>query len=133
MYFTQLGIWSDNCNSNYYLFSALEYSSNAKAEIVGKPNKQFFLSSIEDFKLKPEECIMIGDVILFSLYFFILIMIMVVKDAIDDVEGAMNAGMMAILVRTGKYRQNDESKIKNPIYVAENFENAVEFILKNFI
>lgn len=58
---------------------------------------------------------------------------MVVKDVIDDVEGAMNAGMMAILVRTGKYRQNDESKIKNPTYVAENFENAVEFILKNFI
>ena len=33
------------------------------------------------------------------------------KDAIDDVQGAQNAGMNAILVRTGKYRQHDEEKI----------------------
>ena len=31
--------------------------------MVGKPNKEFFLSSIEEFNVKPEECLMIGDVI----------------------------------------------------------------------
>ena len=42
--------------------TGLEYSANTVAEIVGKPNEQFFLSSIEEFGVKPEECLMIGDV-----------------------------------------------------------------------
>lgn len=53
------------------------------------------------------------------------------KDALDDVQGAINAGMNGILVKTGKYRPNDESKISSPIYVADDFSQAVEFILKN--
>lgn len=52
------------------------------------------------------------------------------KDVLDDVEGAMNAGMMGILVQTGKYRHLDENKLTNkPILVAENFSKAVDFIL----
>lgn len=47
--------------------SGLEYSTNTKAEIIGKPSKEFFLSSIGEYDLKPEECLMIGDVIIFSL------------------------------------------------------------------
>ena len=50
----------------------------------------------------------------------------------DDVQGALNAGMHGILVKTGKYRQNDENKIDNPTYVAENFADAVDFIVQNF-
>lgn len=42
--------------------SALEYSANVTAECVGKPNKNFFLSSISEFDLRPDECLMIGDV-----------------------------------------------------------------------
>ena len=42
--------------------AALEYSSNVTSTVVGKPNKEFFLASIEDLDVKPEECIMIGDV-----------------------------------------------------------------------
>lgn len=42
--------------------SGLEYSCNVKAESLGKPNSQFFLSSIQEFNVKPEECVMIGDV-----------------------------------------------------------------------
>ena len=47
-------------------------------------------------------------------------------------QGALNAGMLSILVKTGKYRENDEKKIDNLTYVAENFENAVDFIIQNF-
>ena len=43
--------------------SGLEYSCNVKAESLGKPNSHFFLSSIQEFNVKPEECVMIGDVI----------------------------------------------------------------------
>ena len=42
--------------------AGLEYSSGVKAEIVGKPSKDFFLSSISEFNVSPEECVMIGDV-----------------------------------------------------------------------
>lgn len=40
--------------------------------------------------------------------------------------------MHGILVKTGKYRPNDEDKIKNLTSVAENFAKAVEYILENF-
>lgn len=42
--------------------SALEFSSGANAEIVGKPTKEFFMSSISEFDVRPDECVMIGDV-----------------------------------------------------------------------
>lgn len=39
--------------------------------------------------------------------------------------------MMGILVKTGKYRENDESKFnKKPVYIANDFSDAVEFILR---
>ena len=53
------------------------------------------------------------------------------KDALDDVQGAINVGMNGILVKTGKYRPNDESKISASMHVADDFCQAVELILKN--
>lgn len=74
---------------------ALEYAADVKSEVVGKPVRAFFESALEsiDESLKPEQAVMIGD------------------DARDDALGAINAGMRAILVRTGKYREGDELKI----------------------
>jgi ribonucleotide monophosphatase NagD (HAD superfamily) len=47
--------------------------------------------------------------------------------------GALNSGMNAILVKTGKYREGDEHRIeKKPLFVADNFAHAIEFMLKNF-
>ncbi|XP_055873339.1 haloacid dehalogenase-like hydrolase domain-containing protein 2 isoform X3 [Biomphalaria glabrata] len=62
--------------------TALEYASDLKAEIVGKPSADFFLSSITDISCQPSQCIMIGD------------------DAKDDIEGAQSVGMKGILVQT---------------------------------
>lgn len=42
--------------------TGLEYAADCKAEVVGKPEKSFFLSAIEEFNCQPDECIMIGDV-----------------------------------------------------------------------
>lgn len=39
----------------------LEYSAQCSATLVGKPNKLFFQSALDD-NVKPAEAIMIGDV-----------------------------------------------------------------------
>ncbi|XP_068218808.1 haloacid dehalogenase-like hydrolase domain-containing protein 2 [Palaemon carinicauda] len=96
--------------------SALEYSSGCKAEVVGKPESSFFLSALEDMKCPASEAVMIGD------------------DARDDVQGAIRAGLQGILVKTGKYREGDESNIDlKPSYVAENFAEAVNYIIENWL
>lgn len=93
--------------------TALEYASDVEATVVGKPSEKFFLSAIEEFGCTPQECIMIGD------------------DVRDDIGGAQNAGMRGILVRTGKYRENDEMKITPPPFqVVDSFADAVNFIAR---
>lgn len=93
--------------------TGLEYATEQKAEVVGKPESSFFLSAIEDLSVTPEQCVMIGD------------------DARDDVVGAMNAGMKGILVKTGKYRTGDESFLPDGGLVMNNFSEAVDSILKD--
>lgn len=52
-----------------------------------------------------------------------------VQDIRDDVEGALSAGLHAILVRTGKYRPGDEQLSKlAPTAVCDHFAQAVDFI-----
>lgn len=42
--------------------TALEYATDKKAEVVGKPEKSFFLSALEGLGCSPNEAVMIGDV-----------------------------------------------------------------------
>jgi len=95
--------------------SALEYATDQKATVVGKPEGDFFnsaLGSLTEEILKPHEIIVIGD------------------DVRDDIAGAQAAGMAGCLVKTGKYREGDENKIDPPpIMVADNFAEAVQRIL----
>ncbi|KHN86318.1 Haloacid dehalogenase-like hydrolase domain-containing protein 2 [Toxocara canis] len=94
---------------------ALQFASDAKVEIVGKPERNFFLSALEslDDKLTPSDAVMIGD------------------DARDDAMGAINAGMHAILVKTGKYRVGDEDQIpENSRNCVPSFVEAVDLIEK---
>ena len=45
-------------------------------------------------------------------------------------EGALIAGLKAILVQTGKYRPGDECRSSiTPTAVCENFSSAVDYIL----
>lgn len=59
------------------------------------------------------------------LYYFVSI---IIKDPIDDVKGAMDAGMHAILVKTGKYRPEVAAQ---PTFLAENFSEAVDWLIEN--
>ncbi len=74
---------------------ALEHAADCKAEVIGKPSKGFYFSALNMLGYRPDSVIMIGD------------------DIIGDVDGARNAGMRGLLVKTGKFRQQDlESSIK---------------------
>lgn len=54
-----------------FFTKGLEYSAGVQAVVVGKPNESFFRSAIPD-RIKPEDCVMIGDVssIQFTLFTF---------------------------------------------------------------
>lgn len=70
--------------------TALEYAAGCTAEVVGKPEAGLFLAAVDSIGCRPEEALMIGD------------------DVEADVNGALAAGLQATLVRTGKYRDDDE-------------------------
>lgn len=68
--------------------AALEYATGRRAELMGKPAADFFRLALQDMNAKPEAAAMIGD------------------DILTDVAGAQALGMMGILVKTGKYRED---------------------------
>ena len=42
--------------------TGLEYATDVKAHVVGKPEKTFFLEAMKSFTCEPHETVMIGDV-----------------------------------------------------------------------
>ena len=69
--------------------SALEFATGKKATVVGKPSISFFDLALQDMGLRQDQVAMIGD------------------DIITDIGGAQAAGIPGILVRTGKFREQD--------------------------
>ncbi len=76
--------------------TGLEYAANTQAMLIGKPSVDFFNAVLANLGLNPQQALMIGD------------------DIDSDVGGAQAAGIKAVLVRTGKYRQayTEASSIK---------------------
>jgi len=66
--------------------AAIEYASNQRAIVLGKPSKDFFHHVCQALNTSPERACMIGD------------------DIESDIGGAQHAGLTGILVKTGKYR-----------------------------
>ena len=92
--------------------AALEYASGREATVLGKPSRTFFTLAVEGLHCAPEDVVMIGD------------------DAEADVGGAMAAGLMGVLVQTGKYRPGQEAYLpERPTLVAENLKAAVDLLL----
>ena len=90
----------------------LEYASGRRATVLGKPAPAFFKLAVEGLPCAAEEVVMIGD------------------DAEADVGGAMSAGLLGVLVRTGKYRPGQEANLpQRPTLVAENLKDAVDLLL----
>ncbi|XP_061469975.1 haloacid dehalogenase-like hydrolase domain-containing protein 2 isoform X2 [Rhineura floridana] len=96
--------------------TGLEYATDVEATVVGKPERTFFLEALRGTNCAPEEAVMIGD------------------DCRDDVGGAQSAGMLGILVKTGKYCDADEGKIAPPPYLTcKSFPHAVDHILQHLL
>ena len=88
--------------------AALEYAAGVRAEITGKPAEAIFRTALDALKAAPQDALMIGD------------------DLESDIGGAQQAGLRAILVRTGKYRPADETHPHiRPDAVADDFSQAV--------
>lgn len=55
---------------------------------------------------------------------------MIGDDAESDVQGAVEAGTAGILVRTGKYREGDETRIEpGPTATLADLREAVDWVL----
>lgn len=92
--------------------AALEYAAGVEAEVVGKPARPFFDAALDELGVEASDVVLVGD------------------DLHDDIGGAQNAGIAGILVRTGKYRPEDESdRTVHPACVVDDFAAAVEVIL----
>jgi HAD superfamily hydrolase (TIGR01458 family) len=68
--------------------AALEYATGRAATIVGKPGREFFEQVLDGANVGAGEATMVGD------------------DVESDIGGALDAGLSAILVRTGKFRED---------------------------
>ena len=66
--------------------AAVEYATGFEAYVVGKPSPAFFELVLADLAARPSAAAMVGD------------------DIETDIGGALDAGLAAVLVRTGKYR-----------------------------
>lgn len=92
--------------------AALEYAAGIEAEVVGKPAENFFQAALQDLGVAPSAAVLIGD------------------DLHDDIGGAQRAGIAGVLVRTGKFRPEDEfDKQVRPALVVDDFAAAVGALL----
>ena len=93
--------------------AALEFASERRALVCGKPDPSFFRAGLSSLGLEATEVVMVGD------------------DIVSDVGGAQAVGMRGVQVRTGKYRSSDEnhSTVK-PDLIVDNLKQFVDVILK---
>ncbi|WP_372882267.1 TIGR01458 family HAD-type hydrolase [Psychromonas sp.] len=90
---------------------AIEFAASTRAMIIGKPSEDFFLQALTSTKLSADQVLMIGD------------------DIYGDVEGALNAGLNACLVRTGKYQPGDENKLSESHLTCDSIVQAVDYAI----
>ena len=90
--------------------AALEYAAGVSAELLGKPAPALFAAALRPLGCSPAEAVMIGD------------------DVEADVNGALAAGLRGILVRTGKYRPGDETRLASGGEVVDDIAAAVSHL-----
>ena len=68
--------------------AALEQATGTHAVVCGKPAREYFVSALDGLGVSAERTAMVGD------------------DLESDVIGAQDAGLIGVLVRSGKFRQD---------------------------
>jgi HAD superfamily hydrolase (TIGR01458 family) len=86
--------------------SALAYASGKQPVVLGKPSSDFYRTALQllggDQPVKPESVVMIGD------------------DIKGDIDGAQQAGIKGVLVKTGKFNNMDLERGVTPYAVIES-------------
>jgi HAD superfamily hydrolase (TIGR01458 family) len=91
--------------------AGLEEAADTRATICGKPEQAYFEAALAMLGLPAERAGMVGD------------------DIVNDVLGAQAAGLIGILVRTGKYRKGDERRDGElPDHVLDSFAAVPGFL-----
>jgi len=88
--------------------NAIEYAASTQAIIMGKPSRAFFEQVLRSVDCNADEVLMIGD------------------DIYGDIQGALESGLQANLVQTGKYQPGDESLIHGDFGVYPSLVQALE-------
>lgn len=88
---------------------ALEHAAGCKARVLGKPASGFFDAGLDMMQASAASSLMIGD------------------DIVGDVQGAKNAGLRAILVRTGKFRPADLQSGIEPDMVIDSIADLPDY------
>ncbi len=92
--------------------AALEFATARTALLLGKPSADFFQAAVDSLDSQPARSVMVGD------------------DVEADIAGAMELGLRGLLVRTGKYRSGDETRIDPPpTAVYRDLAEAIESVL----
>jgi len=93
--------------------AALQFATQRTPHVLGKPSRDFFATALQSIGCALEDAVMVGD------------------DAENDVAGALSAGLgQAVLVRTGKYRVGDETRVTPaPTATVANLAEAADWIL----
>lgn len=86
-------------------------AANVTPKIFGKPSKEYFVQALKRLDLLAKNTVVIGD------------------DIESDIEGALNANIRGILVKTGKsqFYQSSKARIK-PDLVIESFTSILEHL-----
>lgn len=93
--------------------AAFAFASGCEPEVLGKPSAAFFRAALDSVGCAPDEAVMVGD------------------DVENDVAGAMAAGINGILVRTGKYEPDDETRIDpQPVAVLDSLAALPDWVTK---
>ncbi len=92
---------------------AIEYAASCKAIITGKPSCDFFAQVIVSVNAEADEILMVGD------------------DVFGDIQGALQSGMQACLVKTGKYHDGDEDLISGRFACVDSICEAIALALGN--
>jgi HAD superfamily hydrolase (TIGR01458 family) len=91
--------------------AALEEATGTRAVVCGKPAREYFTSALDGLGVFPERTAMVGD------------------DLESDVIGAQDAGLIGVLARTGKFRQDvlDRSERK-PDVTIDSIANVPDLV-----
>jgi HAD superfamily hydrolase (TIGR01458 family) len=86
-------------------------AADVKPTIFGKPSKEYFIQALKKLGLHANQTVVVGD------------------DIETDIQGAHNANIRGILVRTGKGQYYDSSTKKiNPYKVINSIGSILEFL-----